>query len=122
MSKRKLAITSDNMYIYEGEVLKVIDGDTVDIEVNLGFGVKIVQRFRLYHINAPEMRGRDKELGKAAKKFLVGLIEGQSILVKTYKDKRGKYGRYLADLFTHDDICINELMVKNGHAVEYMKK
>ena len=122
MSERKLAIIDDEIYIYKGKVIKVVDGDTVDIAVDLGFGVKMIQRFRLYSINAPEMRGEDRALGKAAKQFLTELIIDKPIMVKTYKDEQGKYGRYLADLYTVDMECINEIMVKNGHAVEYMKR
>jgi micrococcal nuclease len=122
MEERKLAIIDDGVYIYKGKVLKVVDGDTVDVEVDLGFGVKITQRFRLYSINAPEMRGDQRERGQAARQFLIDLIADEDIMVKTYKDKQGKYGRYLADLFTIDMDCINDIMIKNGHAVEYMKK
>jgi micrococcal nuclease len=119
--EKKLSISPDGTYIYKAEVVKIVDGDTVDLLVDLGFGIKFKQRFRLYGINAPEMRGETKEAGKISKVYLQELIEEQTLFIQTFKDKQGKYGRYLATLFL-GDICINDIMVKNGYAVEFMRR
>ena len=107
-------------YIYKGKVTRVIDGDTIDVDLDLGFNIHYKQRFRLYGINAPEVRGIEKVAGKASKEALKQMIAGKSVLIRTYKDKKGKYGRYLAYIYSHDDkICINDEMIRQGHAVKY---
>jgi len=113
-------IKKEQAYLYRGKIVKVVDGDTVDVELDLGFSIYSKQRFRLYAINAPEMRGEEIEAGKASKEFLKGLIDGKEVLIRTYKDKQGKYGRYLAYIYSRDDdVCINDVMIKEGHAVKY---
>ena len=88
------------MYEYNAQVLRVVDGDTVDVLIDCGFSTFRKERVRLYGINAPESRTRDKEekkRGLAAKERLDQLItntEGK-IVVKTELDKKGKYGRIL---------------------------
>jgi len=115
-------IKKSEAYLYRGKVLKVVDGDTVDVQIDLGFALSFKQRFRLYAINAPELRGEHKEAGKKSKEFLKGLIHGKDVLIRTYKDRQGKYGRYLAYIYSYDDeVCINDVMVKEGHAVKYME-
>lgn len=103
-------------YWYSARVEKVVDGDTVDLVVDLGFRTSMRDRFRLYGINAWETRGDDREKGLAAKARLEGLIGGREITINTYKDERGKYGRWLAILYV-DEININGLLVQEGHAV-----
>ena len=113
------------MYEYRATVLRWVDGDTVDVDIDLGFGVWMRrQRVRLYGVNTPESRTRDleeKERGLAAKDFVKSLAPvGSSIIIKTQKDKEtGKYGRILGIIITEDETNINEILVINGHAVEY---
>lgn len=108
------------MYEYVATVLRVIDGDTVDLSVRLGFDIVINLRFRLYGINAPETRGPSKLAGDEAAAFLrKHLPVGKEVLIRTYKDAKEKFGRYLAEIIS-DDQNINKLMVKTGHAVEYL--
>lgn len=116
-------------YSYKATVHRVIDGDTVDLWIDLGLGVFSLQRCRLYGINAPEMRGRERPLGQSAKDWLEAQILPQSIVVRTFKDKAGKYGRYLVQIFTPgaDDFdeslqSVNERMIAAGHAVENFYK
>lgn len=70
----------------------------------------------MYGINSPELRGAEKEAGRAARDQLRIQILHKDILIKTFKDKKGKYGRYLATVF-HDGVNINEWLVQNGYAV-----
>ena len=95
------------MYEYNAQVLRVVDGDTVDVLIDCGFSTFRKERVRLYGINAPESRTRDKEekkKGLAAKERLDQLItntEGK-IVVKTELDKKGKYGRILGVIWDED--------------------
>lgn len=111
------------MWTYRAEITQVIDGDTVEAIVDLGFGVRMKQKFRLYGINAPEMRGGSHEAGLAAQSQLKKLIrEGGPISLQTRKDKQEKYGRYLCTLWSGTDVLLNLNleMIRSGHAVEYM--
>jgi micrococcal nuclease len=114
------------MYQYKAKLVKVVDGDTVDALIDCGFSTFKKERIRLYGINTPECRTRDKaekKLGLAAKARLKELIkEGKNeFIVKTSIDKKGKYGRLLGELFRLDDkkINYNKLLVKEGHATKY---
>jgi len=105
------------VYEYTAVVDKVIDGDTIDLIVNLGFHILFKERFRLYGINAYETRGEDRTRGLEAKAFLESCCpEGSTVSVKTVKDQKGKYGRYLASLWL-GDVCVNDELVAYGHAV-----
>lgn len=106
-------------YTYKAKLVKIVDGDTVDLIVDLGFDTFRKERFRLYGINAPESRTRDlkeKEKGLAAKKYLTELTEKLKY-IQTMQDKKGKYGRFLVKLFNTHHVCINDIMVKAKHAV-----
>ena len=91
------------MFTYAAKLIEVIDGDTVDLLIDLGFGVHVKERCRLYGIDAPEM---PTEAGKAAKAYLESLIGAASELfvatrkmTRKPKEKADKYGRYLAVLY-----------------------
>ena len=114
------------MYTYKARLIRVIDGDTVDAEIDLGFDVFVRQRIRLYGINTPESRTTDlveKEKGLAAKQRLIELLP-REFVVETILNKRGKYGRVLGILKVagEDETLtnINDLLVEEGHAVRYM--
>ena len=116
------------MYEYRCKVVHIVDGDTVDVDIDLGFGVWMKkQRIRLYGIDTPESRTRDleeKKYGLAAKAFLTGMLDDEAgIILKTYKDKEGKFGRILGELWrttNYADQSINEYMIEKHHAVRYM--
>ena len=115
------------MYEYRCKVVHIVDGDTVDVDIDLGFGVWMhKQRIRLYGIDTPESRTRDleeKKYGIAAKDFLTGMLnDDNGITLKTYKDAEGKFGRILGELWrttNYADKSINEYMIEKHHAVAY---
>jgi len=115
--------TENKLYHYSAEVTRVVDGDTVDAFVDLGFDMHSKQRVRLYGINTPECRTRDKEekkRGFAAKARLKEMLseEKNKCVIKTRLDKKGKFGRVLGVLYVNDKDLNNQL-VKEGHAKKY---
>ena len=111
------------MHEYKCTMLRVVDGDTVDVDIDLGFGVWMrKQRIRLYGIDTPESRTRDleeKKYGLAAKDFLVKWTNAGGLVLKTHKDGKGKFGRILGELW-YGGVNINEKMIEEHHAVRYM--
>ena len=95
------------MYEYKCTVVNVVDGDTVDVDIDLGFGVWMrKQRIRMYGIDAPESRTSNKNekmYGIAAKKFLIGMLDDKELILKTHKDAKGKYGRILGEIWRTTD-------------------
>ncbi len=110
------------MYEYNCSVDKVVDGDTVDVTIDLGFKIFHKSRVRMFGIDCPESRTRnldEKARGLLAKSFLKEFIDkSKKIIIRTQKDSKGKYGRVLGELII-DDININKLMVKKYLAVAY---
>jgi len=109
------------MYEYLAEVVKVVDGDTIDVRVDLGWKITIKDRLRFNRINAWEKTGKEKALGIPAKEFVEEKIPpGTIIKIQTFKE--GKYGRYIAEILYSLDpegmhwINLNDELVKRGHA------
>ena len=104
------------------KVTKVIDGDTIDVVIDLGFDIMYKSRVRLFGIDTPESRTRDKvekKYGLLSKKFLQENLKKGKIVIKTHKNSEtGKFGRILGEIFVNG-ININMLMCSKGHAVEY---
>ncbi|MCC7431504.1 thermonuclease family protein [bacterium] len=115
------------MYTYKAKVLRVVDGDTIDVQTDLGFEIFANFRFRLSEINAPEThrRSHDSEEYKAGIKtteWLTAKIGGKEIIVKTEKDKKEAYGRYLAYIFVDgEEVSLNQQMLELGLAKKYVK-
>jgi len=115
------------MYEYSCKILRVVDGDTVDVDIDLGFGVWMhKQRIRMYGIDTPESRTRDleeKKFGLMAKEIVKKWIpEGSTQTLITEKDDKGKYGRILGKFkitFEEEETTLNEWMIKNRYGVEY---
>ena len=112
------------MYEYSCKLIRVLDGDTVDALIDLGFDVWIKKRVRLYGINAPETRTRDiweKEQGKVAKKRLEELLQGVDNKFILISKGVGKYGRCLGELLIgdHGEVHINNLLLSEGLAEKY---
>jgi micrococcal nuclease len=107
------------MHDYKATVISIYDGDTITVSVDLGFHISQIMSVRLARINSPEIRGNSKELGQSSLAFLQKtFIIGQQIMLKTYKDGREKYGRYLAEIFIDDNpTSVNDQMVQAGYAV-----
>ena len=109
------------MYEYQAHVGRVVDGDTVDVMIDLGFDIWTKQRVRLLGIDAPESRTRDleeKERGLAATDWLTDRIGDEVLTLVTEYDSRGKFGRVLGTFYL-DGVNINEEMIEAGHAEVY---
>ena len=111
------------MYEYNCTVTRVVDGDTVDVILDLGFSILHKCRVRLYGIDTPESRTRDKDekaRGKLAAKYLEDSIKnGTEIILRSkLKDSKGKYGRVLGEIIV-DNININQSMIEKYLAVRY---
>ena len=114
------------MYRYKVDIVKVIDGDTVDVDIDLGFGmVYKKQRVRLKGIDTPESRTRnleEKKFGLAAKAYLKEQLTGVDAYthIELVSHDKGKFGRILGELFVGGSSCsINQLMIDKHHAVPY---
>ena len=121
------------MYEYRATIIKVVDGDTVDVDIDLGFGIIMKdERVRIMGIDTPESRTRDKEekkFGLAAKSRLQELLTTDELVIKTQvgrggEDMRGKFGRVLGDFTvyypdTDSYTLVTKIMINEGHAVEY---
>ena len=111
---------------YVKKVTKIVDGDTIDVEIDLGFDISFSSRVRLAGIDTPESRTTDKmekALGLEAKAYLKNQIESaKTVVIKTEKmDSSEKYGRILGWLFLDgSNISMNEKMIEDGHAWGYL--
>ena len=112
------------MFKYKATVLSIYDADTITVELRksfpIGFGMRLDwvwtgRKCRLFGINAPEMRGPEKADGTIARDALRELILGKEVILETRKDKSGKYGRLLVDVYL-GDLHINPWLVMNGYA------
>jgi len=115
------------MYEYKVLVTKIIDGDTVDVDIDLGFGVWLKdERVRIMGIDTPESRTSndvEKLFGKAAKGRLAQLL-GETAILKTQvnkngEDMKGKFGRILGDFVAPDGRMVTDIMIEEGHCVAY---
>jgi len=119
------------MYEYRCKVLKVVDGDTVDVDIDLGFGIVLTdERVRIMGIDTPESRTSDKVediFGEAAKARVKELLHGDAILKtevnKDGEDMKGKFGRILGDFIVEEyegqPRLLTEVLIEEGHAVKY---
>jgi micrococcal nuclease len=115
------------MYEYRVKILKVVDGDTVDVDIDLGFGIVLTdERVRIMGIDTPESRTRDKvekKFGLASKARLKSLL-GKTGILKTQinkkgEDMKGKFGRILGDFVVEDNRMVTDILVEEGYAVAY---
>jgi micrococcal nuclease len=106
----------DNLYHYKAKVISVWDGDTIRADVDLGFGIwAFNQKFRLANIDAPELRGRELQRGQISRDKLRKKILDKEVIIRTNKDKKGKYGRWICEIFVGGE-NVNEWMVSEGYA------
>jgi micrococcal nuclease len=122
------------MYEYRTRVVGVVDGDTLDAEIDLGLDVRHRIRLRIEGVDSPELSTPE---GRAAQAYVRGWLENHGglenlVVVRTIKDRREKYGRYLARVYGWSsstpreervrgmaDRCLNEMLVAEGHATPY---
>ena len=116
------------MFEYFCKVTRVVDGDTIDVEVDLGFDIIHRARVRMMGIDTPESRTRNKAekvLGLASKARLKDLLANRRVKLETSKEGKGKFGRILATVWTSDKkgveeyVNINEKLIEEGHARPY---
>lgn len=113
-----------NLYTYRVSSYRVVDGDTLEVTLDLGFNTFRKEKVRLARINAPEMK---TEAGPISKTYLSNLLADKVITVQTKKDEKDRYGRYIAEVWTHqsltDDmgkvININDKMLSDRMAILY---
>jgi len=107
------------MYEYKCQVYNVVDGDTVDCLVDLGFRTQMAMRVRLWGINAAELKTGDAAFSSSG--FLRVLVIGKPLIIRTRKDKSDKYGRMLGIFYEHNsDRSVNQKMLDGKMAVPYM--
>ena len=115
-----------DLYTYKANVIAVYDGDTITVDMDLGVDVWIRnEKIRLYGINTPEVRGEERMEGLKVRDYVRSMILGKTIMIRTYKDKTGKYGRLLADIYTLDgnecaEKSLNTVLLELGYAEPYM--
>ena len=122
-------MNASDIYLYRATTRRVVDGDTIDMDIDLGFGVMLCgdngkgMRFRLFGIDTPESRTRDareKRFGKLATARVQQLLPvGSKHTIRTTMDKRGKYGRAMADVLFEDGDTLCTLLVREFLAVQY---
>ena len=131
------------MYQYNAVIQKVVDGDTMEIDIDSGLSIWVhKERIRLYGIDTPEVYGVEKgspewELGNLSSEFVKGIVkENDDAIIETIKDKKEKYGRYLALIYIKVDLqiisgltevrqindfyCLNDILIGKGLAKRYM--
>jgi micrococcal nuclease len=110
------------MYTYNATVTNVYDGDTITVDIDLGFGIWMKgQKIRLYGINTPEVRGEEREEGLKVRDFVRGEILDQRIKLETIRDSKGKYGRWLGiiryiDEKENKEVILNDRLCRKGMA------
>ena len=111
------------LYNYRGKITRIIDGDTLEISLDLGLDVQLQKQIlRLKGINAPEMKGESRESAIASRNYLSSLVLDKDVIISTYKSRnKDKYGRYLAEVWLLDrgDRSVNQMLIDGGFAVKY---
>ena len=120
------------MFEYMARVVSVYDGDTIRVDIDLGFGIKLEnQSIRLLGINTPEVRGDERPDGLVSRDYVRESILGKDVMLRTFKDTKGKYGRWLAEVYYRKEgvvvaadqleslTCLNDELISAGLAEEY---
>ena len=92
-------VSYEELYTYKAEVIKAYDADTVTLRIDLGLDTFREESVRLARIDAPEVRGEEREAGLISRDALREKIVSKEVLIRTYKDKTGKYGRFIVEIF-----------------------
>ena len=108
---------------YEAELIKIVDGDTIDAIIDIGFDIYLKKRIRLWGINAPETRSKDKnevKQGKKAKRRLKQILDASNGKFTVIIHGRGKFGRYLGEIYVEEhEKSVNKTLIIEGLAKEY---
>ena len=117
-------MSQDKLFHYQATVDRIVDGDTIDVTLDLGFDIYHRGRVRFHGINAPESRTRDaveKAAGLAAKRYVDDWVKAHDhkVIIQTTLDDRGKFGRILGRILNGAGECLNDEMVSLGHATPY---
>ena len=116
-------MSKNNLYHYRAELERVVDGDTIDVKLDLGFDLKMQARIRFAGINAPESRTRDlveKQKGLEAKRFVEDWLGNcDAVIIQTQLDKKGKFVRILGTVLNAEGASLNDEMIALGHATPY---
>jgi micrococcal nuclease len=113
----------DHQWVWRARCINVVDGDTIDVEIDAGFKSVRTERIRLLGVNTPEMKKPTYAAGQAAKGFTTSWIELSSIPVDSWPliiqtHKSDAFGRYLADVWNHHGEHLNSDLIASGNAVE----
>ena len=109
----------NSLFYYNATVDSVYDGDTITCTIDCGFNMFMKkQKIRLLGINTPEIRGEEREQALLIRDKLRDKILGKNVILHTEKDKKGKYGRYLATIYL-DNLNINQWLIDEGYATIY---
>lgn len=109
-----------DFYTYRATVTDVYDADTITCEIELGMYVSVTKKLRLKNIDAPEIRGIEREAGLISRDALREKILNKEVIIKTEKDKTGKYGRYIATIFLPNEDFLTETKNKLVFNNEYI--
>ncbi|MCR4417542.1 MAG: thermonuclease family protein [Ignavibacteria bacterium] len=111
----------NKLYHYRAVVVGVYDGDTINVNIDLGLSTWINnEKLRLARINAPEIKGKERAKGLKSRDFLRDLLINKKVIIQTIKDRKEKYGRYLAEIWLEENgkfTNVNDLMVQKKLAV-----
>ncbi|HKI78760.1 MAG TPA: thermonuclease family protein [Ignavibacteriaceae bacterium] len=110
------------LYQYKAFVTSVYNGNTCTVDIDLGLHTWVQEeKIRLMRIDAPEIRGKNRPKGILSRDFLINLILGKEIIICTFKDKKGKSGGYLGEIWLLEDekepLNVNDYLVEQGYAV-----
>ncbi len=105
-------------YVFRAVIKRVVDGDTIDADIDLGLHCHRLERLRLLGVNCPEMHGDTKAAGEMAKEFVIAWLDGADIVLQTYKSD--SFGRFLANVWrTSDGASLNDDLISSGNAVVF---
>lgn len=104
------------LYHYKAVVIDLYDADTLTLDIDLGLGAwRRGEKVRLARVDAPELRGEERTAGLVARDYVRGMLLGKEVIIRTIKDRSGKYGRYIAEI-QYGEINLSDHLVKEGHA------
>lgn len=111
-----------NLYNYMAELENVVDGDTIDIKIDLGFDIILTRRLRIYNVDTPELKSSnetEREMAKYVKDVVLRILTGKQLYIKTIK-VADKYGRYVADIYIDGvEGSFSDFLIKKGFAKQY---